>query len=162
MDQKYRDILDTHQQLRNYSCFQMAPELALKFAGIIDLYDSPFQEISCWDGKGFEPYASPHNVGKYCITFASQTFQSPYCGLSQKLENELKKGFFPVVSLQPAPGVWHGYVVLEKISGNDFVVVTKKGSLEGLPCTSEEDKLSNRTANGLKVDCLFWQATPYE
>ena len=64
----------------------MAPELALKFADILGLYDSPFQNHHCWDGKGFEPYAPAHIVGKYLVTFERPTFQSPYQELYQKLE----------------------------------------------------------------------------
>jgi hypothetical protein len=81
--------------------------------------------------------------------------------MTQALIEELHNGCFPVVSLQPEGSRdWHGYVVLEVLTPDDFGVVTKKGSAADPPCVSEVDILNNRISNRLKVDCLFWNTQP--
>ena len=142
MTPHYKKILDTHQQHRTNSCFQMSPELALKFAKVLGVHNNPFQDHHCWDGKGCEPYATPHIVGTYFVKFETKSFEHPYLGLTERLEREISKGRFPVVSLLPPQSdLWHGYIVLAKISGNDFEVVTKKGCLLDGECKSEVDTL---------------------
>ncbi len=161
MNQHQRDILDAHLQHRRYSCFQMAPELALKLGSILHVDESPFQCHHCWDRKGFEPYSVHHVVGGYKVIFHTDTFYYPYSGMAQVLREELHKGHFPVVSLQPkGSSNWHGYVILEESGADDFIVVTKKGCVEDPPCESDEDRLNVRISNQQKVDCLFWDTQP--
>lgn len=161
MIQKYQHILDNHQQHREFSCFQMTPKLALKFFGILRLHDNPFQNHHCWDRKGYEPYVTPHIVGKHLVTFRTPSFCNTLDQLFDPLRQELEAGYFPVVSLSPrhsSPA--HGFVVLEKVSDSDFLVVTKTGDMTtNQPCLSLVDKLSNLLPFRPKVDCLFWKAT---
>ena len=82
----HREILDAHLQLREFSCFQMAPELALKLAGLLGRNDYPFQNEKAWDGKGCEPYHQVRRVGEYQVTFTIETYQHPYDGTVEKLE----------------------------------------------------------------------------
>ena len=156
----YKQILDHHQQLRLNSCFQMAPELALKLAGILDIQSYPFQDRLYWDKRGYEPYSVSHIVEKHLFQFETITYQYPYDGMFQRFQEELDKGCFPIVSLAPVnPRRWHGYVIHKPTSGNDFVILTKIGSHQHQPCLSQENTLNKNITNKLKVDCLFWKAT---
>ena len=107
-------------------------------------------------------------VGTHFVKFRTQTFYDPFDGLANALQKEIDEGRFPVVSLiSPQLDGWQGYVVLQKARDNDFVVVTKKKSLQDPPCESNDDTLNNRIRDAKnnrpiedwKVDCLFWTAT---
>jgi len=158
MIQKYTEILNIHQQQRKGSCFQMAPELALKFAGILPRNKYPFQDNHDWDWKGYEPYADHLIVGRHELVIQQELFKSPYSDMAERLNDALAKNCFPVVSLQsPGSDIWHGYVVIKELTNDNFVVVTKGGSLEELSCVSIQDELKNRTLGSQNVDCLFWK-----
>ena len=161
--EQFEQIIDTHQQLRKNTCFQMAPELALKLAGILDIQEYPFQNNVEWDGKGYEPYQSSCIVQKHLLQFDTKKYLYPYQELFPRLQEELDKGNFPILSLLiPNAEAWHGFVLLDRVSEYDYVVVTKMGSLEFPPCQSREDTLQSLLLNKLKVDCLFWTATIHE
>lgn len=157
--ERHLDILNQHVQLRQNSCFQMAPELALKISGIIHPIEYPFQ-FHPWDEKGFEPYKQSHTVGEYLIEFEEKRYEYPYSGMRERLQEEIDKGNFPVVSLRPEPHKsWHGYVAFEQDENNDFVILTKRGSSDLGKCESRCEKLDSKLSSKEKVDCLFWKAT---
>ena len=154
-----QEALNAHQQLRLYSCFQMAPELSLKLSGILSLNSYPFQSQP-WDGKGYEPYRENCKIGKLELQFLEINYKYPYEGMFDRFREELNKGKFPVVSLMPElnrPSFWHGYVVVQPIDDNDFVIASKIGSVDSGQCESLVDKLSNKLKTKGKVDALFWQ-----
>lgn len=154
-----QEILDLHQQLRSHTCFQMAPELALKLAGILEPQDYPFQGRVEWDGKGYSVYTEIYTFGQFDVEFEEIQYLYPYDGLIERLRQEISAGAFPILSLmEQGQSSWHGYVGVEVLGDSDVRLLTKAGSLES-QCRSHTSLLSNCTWNQLKVDCLFWRAT---
>lgn len=152
----YGKILDGHVQQRDFSCFQMAPELALKLAGLVPPDEYPFQSHAAWDRKGFEPYRTPLDVNGHRIEFEEITYNSPYIGMNEKLNAELALGRFPVVSLRAGVGQpWHGFVVYGRNVNGELLVMTKVGSEESGGCQSASARLSDLLTTKEKVDCLF-------
>lgn len=149
-------ILDGHVQQRDFSCFQMAPELALKLAGLLSPDAYPFQQHADWDRKGFEPYRASLDVDGQRIEFEEITYNSPYVGMNEKLSAELALGRFPVVSLHADVGQpWHGFVVYGRNANGDLLVMTKVGSEESGGSRSASARLNDLLTMKEKVDCLF-------
>ncbi len=156
-----QEILDAHQQLRRNTCFQMAPELALKLVGILESNLYPFQDRVDWDGKGYEPFAVPHIVGAHSVQFEQQQYLYPYDGMKERLRKEISAGTFPILSLvAQGQTAWHGYVGVAPLGESDILLLSKGGSLES-QCISIHASLDSCTWNQLKVDCLFWRATTH-
>jgi hypothetical protein len=156
----FQKIADAHQQLRDGSCFQMGPELALKFARIIDMADYPYQNQPQWDGRGFEPYSPPFQNAQWTVVWTVGRFDYPYAGMVALFQAELKDQRYPIVSLLPPNhGSWHAYIVVAPIGSDDLLLATKRGSLQSPPCITEVDTLLGRTQNKLKVDYMIWRAT---
>jgi len=159
MNISQKHVLDHHKQLRHNTCFQMAPELALKLVGILDIQEYPFQNNIEWDGKGYEPYHTSHIVQKHKIQFETKTYQYPYAELFPRLQEELGKGTFPILSLlAPNAQAWYGFVLLDRVAEHDYEVVTKMNHQLSPPCLSLTGTLQNYLVHKLKVDCLFWKA----
>lgn len=156
----FQKIADSHQQLRSHSCFQMAPELALKFAGIFVEGDYPYQNQLNWDRRGFEPYVTPFQNTQWTVDWIENRFEYPYAKMAFLLQAELKEKRYPIVSLLPnGRTAWHGYVVIEPIGSDDFLLVTKKGSLQTPPCVTWEDSLCSMLQNRQSIGYLTWKAT---
>ena len=156
---EFQKIADTHQQLRSHTCFQMGPELALKFAGILSDQDYPYQHQTKWDERGYEPYAMPFENDQWIVQWAESGFDCPYAGMAALFQNELNEKRYPIVSLLPdGQSDFHSYVVVAPIGSDDFLLVSKRGSLQAPPCTTEIDLLRSRIQNRLRVGYLIWTA----
>ena len=151
--QQVHELLGKHRQIRDYSCFQSAPEMWLKLNQVIGWADYPEQSLPQNDLKGYEPYPDDglKTYNGSSVHFRKETFHAPYDTLFGRLSAELADGRFVVVSLHPPGGNWHGYLVTHRV-GNDFIVFTKHGLNEA---GTVEDRLSNFLKTNEKVDCLF-------
>jgi hypothetical protein len=151
-------LISQHKQMRDYSCFQSAPEMWLKLNNVIGWADYPEQDQAQNDLRGYEPYPDDglKTYNGSSVHFRKETFQAPYDELYKRLTAELAAGRYAVVSLRPRwGGGWHGYLVTHK-DGEDFVVFTKHGLKEA---DTEEDRLKGRLVTKEKVDCLFMTVT---
>ncbi|MGE0607135.1 MAG: hypothetical protein AB7O62_08585 [Pirellulales bacterium] len=158
-------ILSQHYQMRQFSCFQSATEMALKLDNIILPNAFPFQNQAQYDLQGFTLFNRPHTLNNRQVTFQLPSYAPPFHSLCIDLAAELSAGRFPVLSLlggySNGTKFLHGYVAIEQTQ-NDFIVISRYSpDAQGrYPFPGKYapivDQLSSFLHGCPNVDCLFY------
>jgi len=93
--------------------------------------------------------------GRKRVWFDKIHFDFPYTGMHERFRDELSRGNPVVVSLSPAPGTWHGYLLYAAKDPDDYLLITKTSPEPGKPSFTHEDELGKFLMTKQTVDCLF-------
>lgn len=125
-----QQLLDSHQQLRPFSCFQSAVEMVLKLYSVIPANAFPEQNIVANDGRGYEPFAGKRkHYGATEIEFIEEKFEPFTAAAVDRGRALLNEGIYPIYSFRWPTGGFHGFVGFRNEAGElEFITKDKVGS----------------------------------
>ena len=107
-------IVDKHEQLRPFSCFQSAVEMVLKLHGVLAEGEYPEQSILANDRCGYVPYAGKmKKYGDYHVVFEERKFPQISHAAIDEGRRLLSEGIYPIFSFRWPEGReedYHGFV----------------------------------------------------
>ncbi|KAF0216565.1 MAG: hypothetical protein FD174_3659 [Geobacteraceae bacterium] len=132
------EIVDSHQQLFDWSCIPSAVELVLKLTGQVSTNYYDLQED--WQNNMGGTFANFDGLDLYGLQFshkfkAKRDDSFPLTDLFDTISNELTEQRYVIVSL-PCSGVFHTAIIYDNVQDNEFIAFTKLG--KGLTCSTAQ------------------------
>jgi hypothetical protein len=131
-------IVQAHDQTDTYSCIPMAIELVLKLLGRVplDYYELQTDWKSKADGNFADFDGEIIKDVKFIACYSTRIYPRgvtfPLTDLFDKIDSELKQGRFVIIALPIDGGVYHNWVIYNKLSNGEYEGVTRGNKDENI------------------------------